>query len=136
MTALAAARGTPTRDGRIVQARVTASTTIHQGGLLEIAASGYVAPATKAASKVYWGIARDSIKTAAGESGTIEAEHGATAHFKGSADLDTAAEKLAALGDSAYVEDDQTVGTTATGATKCGVIVDYDDDGVWVRLDT
>ena len=136
MTALAAPRATPTRDGRIIQARVTASTTIHQGALLEIAAAGYVSPATKGANKTYWGIARESAKTAAGESAVIEAEHGITAHFAGDASLDTAAERLAALGDAAYVIDDQTVSTTSAAATSCGTIVDYDDDGVWVRLDT
>ena len=57
MTALAANRIAPTRPGRRVKARVTASATIYVGALLEIAASGYVTPATKAANKKYWGIA-------------------------------------------------------------------------------
>ena len=134
MTALTAPRIAPERPGRIVQGRVGASTTIHQGALLEIAATGHVAPATKAQNKTYWGIALESAKTVAGETATIDVRHGATIHFAGDATLDTAAEKLATLGDSAYVADDQTVSTTATGSTACGVIVDYDDDGVWVAL--
>lgn len=135
MAALTADKSTALRDGRIIRGRVGASTTIFKGALLEIAAGGTVSPATKAANKTYWGIAREAIATGAGETGVIEAEHGATVHFAGNATLDTGAEKLAALGDKAYVLDDQTVTTASDAATACGVIVDYDEDGVWVRLD-
>lgn len=133
MAALTAERATPIREGKVVRAHVGASTTIYEGGLLEILAAGVTIPARAGASRTYWGIALESITTPAGGSGTIETLHGATAHFKGDATLDTAAEKLAAIGNKAYVVDDQTV-TTSSGDSSCGTIVDYDDDGVWVRL--
>lgn len=134
MTALAANKATATRSGRIARVAVAASQTIYQGALLEIT-TGKVSPASKAANKTYWGIAQQYAKTGASDTAVIETELGATAHFAGDGTLDTAAEKLAAVGGKAYVVDDQTVTTTAAGATACGVIVDYDDDGVWVKLD-
>ena len=136
MTALTQNQSTPLRAGEIVNARIGASTTIYQGALLEIAATGYCSGATKGAGKTYWGIALEPAATGAGETATITAHHRACAHFKGDATLDTDAEKLAALGDKAYVVDDQTVSLTAAGASAAGVIVDYDDGGVWVTLDT
>ncbi len=132
MTALTRDRSTPIREGRIVRARVGASTTIYKGALLEITPAGTCIPASAGSGRIYWGIALESITTAAGGSGEIDALHGATAHFLTDATLDTEAEKLAALGDPAHVLDDQTVG--AGGGGSGGTIVDYDSAGVWVRL--
>ena len=133
MTALAAGKATAIREGAIATVRLAPNTTIYQGALLQIA-NGLVSPATKGGNLRYWGIALDAGVSGAADDVRIETRLGVTAHLATDATLDTDAEKRAALGAAAYVVDDQTVSTTAAGSTSAGVIVDFDDDGVWVRL--
>ena len=129
MAALTVDRATPIRDGEIVIAPVAATARIYQGALVEIDATGHVSPATKAADKTYFGIALSPADNTGGAAGAIEValRRKVTAHFA----IDTTAVR----GKDAYVVDDQTVTDVATGASKCGVIVDTDDDGAWVDLD-
>ena len=134
MAALTAARAAPVREGRVLRGHVGASTTIHAGGILEISAAGQVSAATEGANKTYWGLALESIATGAGETGTIEIQHGAVVHMFTDASLDTAAEKLAAIGDEVAIIDDQTVTAATGGKSACGRLVDFDDDGVWIKL--
>ena len=134
MAALTKERATPVRDGRVIRGHVGASTTIHAGGVIELAATGQVSAASAGGSKTYWGLALESVKTGVGETATIEIQHGAVVHMLTDASLDTDAEKLAAIGGEVHLVDDQTVSTVSGGRSACGRVVDFDDDGVWVKL--
>lgn len=118
----------PWRDGELVEGvGLQASATVYAGAVLEIDASGHVAKATKAASKVYFGVAVTGGvgTTTAGET-KITVRRKATVHL--------AKAGTAVRGKAAYIADDQTVTDVATSASKVGQIVDTDDDGVWVDM--
>lgn len=129
MTALSENVGRPHREGLAVDnVPLQANATVYQGSLLEIDAAGRVAPATKAANKVYFGIALDGAANGAtaGEE-KVDVARPRVAHF--------AKTGTAVRGKKAYVADDNTVTDVAAGATAVGTIIDSDDDGVWVDLD-
>ena len=100
---------------------------IYGGALLEIDASGHVAPATKGANKTYFGTAETA--------GTGTAVAGATkVRVRRNHTVLLAKTGTAVPGKIAYVADDQTVTDVAAGASKVGRIVTDGDDGVWVDL--
>ena len=105
-----------------------ANTHVYQGSLLEIDATGHVAPATKAADKNYYGVAVSECDNNPGAAGA----RSMTVRRRGAVRL--AKTGAAARGQIAYVEDDQTITTTSTGASPLGIVVDVEGDDVWVDL--
>jgi len=128
MTAQSESVSRPWRDGHVVEdVGVQASATIYAGALLEIDASGHVAPATKAADKTYFGAAETAgVGTAVAGATKIRVRRNHTVLL--------AKTGTAVPGKIAYVADDQTVTDVEAGASKLGLIVAAGDDGVWVDL--
>ena len=119
----------PWRAGEIVEkVGLQAGSKAFAGSLLEIDAAGDVAPATKAADKVYFGAAMAGGDNTGGVAGavTIPVRRRATVLLKKTG--------TAVRGKAAYVADDQTVTDVAAGASKVGQIVDVVDEGVWVDM--
>ena len=120
--------------GRDLVLDMTASTTIYAGALVCINAAGFAVSAEATANFVVVGIALQTRKTGAGGSDTIVVRAGVIAklgHTK------VAANKVARadVGNAAYVVDDESVGDDGGGVDIiAGMVVGFDDDGVWVDL--
>jgi hypothetical protein len=119
----------PWRDGELVDGvGLQAGARVYAGALVEIDAAGNVARATKAAAKVYFGVAVTGGDNTGGAAAavTITVRRGATVLFEKTG--------TSVRGKAAYVADDQTVTDVATAASKVGQIVAPDEPsgGVWV----
>ena len=129
MTALSANQSTLLRDGRQFEYGVKANAEIYQGALVMIDGNN-VEKATKAANKKFAGIALEQVtgSSTAGEV-KVNVRRRCAAKFK------TVASQVPGLGDTAYVEDDQTVHDTASGRSALGPVVAVETDGVWVYIE-
>ena len=129
MTALSANVSREYRPGEVVENVPLAKTkTVYQGSLLEIDSSGNVQAATKASSKVYYGVSEEKATGGAAHGDVkIRVRRKGTFYF--------AKTGTAVRGKKAYVADDNTITDVATGASSCGTIIDTDAKGVWVELD-
>ncbi len=117
------------RDGRVVDnVPVAASANIRQGSILEIDNSGRVKPATKGASKKYFGVAQAAADNSSGAAGAIK-----VSVLRDAAVLCDKS-GTAVRGKDAYVIDDNTVTDVSAAASKLGVIIDTTDEGVWVKI--
>lgn len=130
MTALAADRNTPSREGTLYEYPVAAATEIFAGSLVVLDASGDAAPGSTATGLVAVGRAEEYVNNpgAAGAE-RVRVRAGTFAWVNG----DTITK--AHIGDTAYITDDQTVAKLGTSKSPAGRIVDVDSDGVWVRTD-
>lgn len=128
MTALSANQSRARRDGDVAVFGVQAAANVRQGSLLEIDGDGNVKPATKAADKVYVGVALEPADNTGGAKGAIKV----TVRLRGAFRFTKTG--TAAVGKTAYVADDNTVTDVAAGASKVGRIIDSDSGGVWVNL--
>lgn len=133
--ALAAERGTKSRDGKTFSRAVAAAVKIYQGGLTCLSATGYATPGAVATTLVADGVALATVDNSAGGAGavSVEVEKGVF-QFKNSAAAD--AITIAEIGDDCYIVDDETVAKTNGTNTRsvAGKIVDVDAQGVWVRV--
>lgn len=133
MVALTAWRDTKRWGGggpeRLYELPMAASTTIHGGSLVALNASGFVVPFAPGTGLKALGRAEESKTSAAGQNPRIKVSAGV---FKW-ANSGTNAVTAASRGAVVYGEDDQTVGSLATGFSVAGVMVDLDADGVWVN---
>ena len=113
---------------------MTASTTIYAGALVCINAAGFAVPAAAAANNVAVGIAIQTKKTGSGGSDKIVVRAGVIAKL-GHTSVNANKIARADVGNAAYVVDDESVGD-AGGAVDiiAGMVVGFDDDGVWVDL--
>lgn len=129
MTALTQNSIRPSRDGRVVVVPLAANTTVYQGSIVEINSDGRAIRATKGVSKNYMGVALTYAKTGAtaGEQ-SVSVERQQTL-------LMTTTGPAPKVGRDVYLEDDNTVTITFTGATKLGSVVAVESGGVWVSLD-
>lgn len=112
---------------------VKGSTTIFQGSIVAIDASGFAVPGKKAAGLKAAGRAEETVENT-GKDGeaTVRVTRGVFV-FENTG---TAANKLTAadvLG-PCYIEDDQTVTKLATGASVAGLVIRVDDEGVAVEM--
>lgn len=135
MTALAADRNTPTRDGKDFVHPVKAAVKIFAGALVALDASGDAAPGSTATGLVAAGRAEEQVDNSAGDDGdlTVRVSKGVFRYANSaSGDLITRAE----IGDDCYIVDDQTVAKTSATDTRsiAGKIVDVDSLGVWVEF--
>lgn len=110
-----------------------AATTIYKGALVAIDASGNAQPAgsTAGGSIRCLGVASATMANPGGAGAQkIEITPGIYKFLNKGGDLVTAA----MVGADCYVEDDQTVRLTATGAPVAGKVVGVDSDGVRVLV--
>ena len=112
---------------------VKAKTTIYQGSIVAIGADGYAIPGKKAASLKAAGRAEETVENAGKDGEAVVRVRRGVFVFDNSS---TAANKVGpgdVLG-PCYIEDDQTVTKTATGASVAGLVVRVDDEGVAVEM--
>ena len=134
MAALTAARDTSEiRNGaRHLILPVKGSTTIYQGALVALDASGYAVPGSKAATLTAAGRAEETVaNTGADGEVSIRVARGVFVF-----DNATDAGKLTAAHvlKPCYIADDQTVTATADGASVAGLVIRVDDSGVAVEI--
>ncbi len=133
MTALAAARQTPSRSTDIRSFGVSATAQCFQGGIAVLAA-GFVEPGTAATGLVAVGKFRKTVTGGAADGDvTAEVDTGCF-RFANSAAADeiTAAD----IGADCFIVDDQTVAKTDGGSARsvAGKVFDVDELGVWVEF--
>lgn len=132
MSALTVARDTKswlTPDGPVVRYKVKASTTIHQGSMVQLDANGLAIPAAKAANQRTAGMALEAAVAGASGDTFVDVRMGVFRWDNLGADAVARAD----IGADVYVEDDQTIRKTQTGnATKAGRLLNVDAHGAWV----
>ena len=134
MAALTAARDTSeiSNGARHLILPVKGSTTIYQGALVALDASGYAVPGSKAATLTAAGRAEETVaNTGADGEVSIRVARGVVVF-----DNATDAGKLTAAHvlKPCYIADDQTVTATADGASVAGLVIRVDDSGVAVEI--
>ncbi|WP_028008678.1 hypothetical protein [Solimonas flava] len=135
MTALAAERATPRREGKFRNDPAAAAKKFYQGALVCLDASGNATPGATATTLIARGVCRYTVDNSAGSAGDLRVESEAGVFlFANSASTD--AITRAEIGDDCYIVDDQTVAKTdGTGTrSKAGRILDVDSDGVYVEI--
>ncbi len=134
--ALSKNRNTPYRHNTSRSYPLAASAVVFAGGIVALAASGFVAAGTTATGLVAVGVATHYQDNTAGGAGDqhVDVKIGCFA-FDNSAAADeiTAAD----VGKPCYLVDDHTVAKTDGEATRslAGIIDGVDDFGVWVLID-
>jgi hypothetical protein len=134
MTAAAADRGCPVKDGEIFALKMAASTTIYAGTMVSVNSAGYAIPAADSANTKVMGIAQEA-KTNSGVAGDEEIVVRRNKAFLLAND-GTNPIVQASIGTSAIVHDDQTV-CVAAGATNdiaVGTVLAIEAAGVWVYI--
>lgn len=135
MAALTAARNTPAALGDVREVPVLANAKLFQGGMVQIAASGFAVAATATAANVTIGRAEESVDNTGGDNGakTVRVRRGIF-RFANSAAGD--AITRAEIGKTVYVVDDQTVAKTNNAGARpaAGICFDVDAQGVWVEF--
>lgn len=135
MTALAADRATPRRDGKLLNLPQAASSLIYAGALVCVNSSGYAVKGATSTTLKAAGVALKRSDNSAGTDGalTVPVQRGAW-QFGNSASGDQIT--LADIGSTAYIVDDQTVAKTNGSSTRsaAGKIIDVDAAGVWIEF--
>ena len=130
MAKLTDVRDTPeiANGAKVIAVPVKGGTTIYQGALVALDASGYAIPGKKAESLTAVGRAEE---TGADGELVIRVARGVFV-FDNTA---TAANKITAAHvlKPCYMEDDHTVTALATGASVAGTVIRVDDEGVAVE---
>lgn len=134
--ALSAARSTPRRAGSNISLPVAAATVVYLGGLVSVlAANGNACPGGTASSTRALGVAKETADNSDGAGGDIRVEvETGVFRFANSSAADLIARTE--IGLDCYIVDDQTVAKTDNSGARevAGVVVDVDDQGVWVRV--
>ena len=115
---------------RLYELQMAASTTIHQGALVALNASGLLVPMSTATGLRALGRAEESKVSAASGATLCKVSTGVFKYANDGGDPVT----TAARGAVCYATDDQTVSITATGKSVAGVVVEVESDGVWVNV--
>lgn len=132
MAALTTDRDTDRRDGDRYSYPMAAATTIYAGGLVVLDSSGNAEPGSTASGKISAGRAEETVANAgAAAAVNIEVRAGVFKWANSGSDPVTKAN----IGDTVYIEDDQTVCATGTGKSAAGLMVDIESDGVWVKTE-
>lgn len=134
MTALSSNRLTPSRAGECVADPVAASAVIFAGAMYSLDVNGRAVPATATGKKVR-ALAVSHVDNTGGAAGALAVDgRRGIFRFENST---TAALARADIGAVAVVEDDQTVKKAAASgetAPAAGIVVDLDDNGVWIEI--
>lgn len=131
MTAATQARNTKFREGKKLGYPVAAATKIYAGTLVGIGTgTAYAGPMTAATTWKVAGVAAADADNSAGLAGDIDVEvlRGVFCFANGESIT------LASVGATAYANDNQTIYTTATGRSACGIIRYASGEGVWIEL--
>jgi hypothetical protein len=133
--ALSADRNTVKRPALEFEYPVAASKKCYTGGIAVLDSSGNVEPGATATGKICVGRFTKTVDNSSGLAAALDApvEYGTFKWVNSSSDPVTKAN----IGDTVYIEDDQTVSKTNGGATQsaCGQMVDIESDGVWVKTE-
>jgi hypothetical protein len=130
--ALASGRNLVWRDELDFEGPMAASAECFQGALLVRDSSGNVKPATAAASLIACGFCREYAIESTGVAAASDVKYRiGCAKMRNSSS--NPADK-SHVGDTLYIEDDETVTTDATGTSAAGICVDVESDGVWVLV--
>lgn len=131
--ALTQDRNTPAKEGEELPFPVAAATTIHAGAIVALNA-GYAVNGQAGTTLVYQGRAEEAVDNSAGANGdkTVRVRRGKAFKWKNSG-TDPIAQ--ADVGNTCYIEDDETVAKTdGTGTlSACGTVLAVESDGVWVE---
>lgn len=119
------------RKGKYLVLQVAASTTIEEGHMVAVNSSGYAVPASKAENLKVAGLAEESVSTGANETAEVTVRRGCFLLANGTGDD---ALTLADTLEDCYVVDSLTVGAVATGSSKAGSVIGFEDGGVWVEM--
>ena len=131
MTAATANVSRPRRDGDVTRYGVAAGAHIHQGTIVQYSTAAAAGPATTAVSgdqNIYLGVALDAADNRTGAAGDLEVDVIRAGAFY----FPFRTGSKPGIGDKAYVDDNQTVSSVSASQASCGIVIDSDDDGVWV----
>ena len=131
MAALTNVRDTSELGGKYIALPVKGATTIYQGAIVAVDANGYAIPGKKAASLKAAGRAEETVENKGGDGdAVIRVSRGTFVFENSTSGKITAADVLGRC----YMEDDQTVTKTGTGASVAGLVIRVDDEGVAVEM--
>lgn len=118
-------------NGKTLALPVKSKTTIYQGALVALDASGYAVPGKKAENLTAAGRAEETVVNngADGEE-TIRVTRGVFVYANSATNKVTAAHVLKPC----YIADDQTVTALNAGASAAGIVIRVDDAGVAVEI--
>lgn len=128
-------RNTPevTQNADMIYAPVAASTTIYDGNLVALNATGYAVPAEKAENLIVVGRAEEYVNNSEGADGAvfINVKRGTFIWDNDS----TPANQIKAehLMKECYILNETTVTSVATGSSKAGKVVGIYEDGIAVE---
>lgn len=131
MAALTNVRDTSELGGKYIALPVKGATTIYQGAIVAVDANGYAIPGKKAASLKAAGRAEETIENKGGDGDAVIRVSRGTFVFENSTSGKITAADVLSL---CYMEDDQTVTKTGTGASVAGLVIRVDDEGVAVEM--
>lgn len=131
MAALTNVRDTSELGGKYIALPVKGATTIYQGAIVAVDANGYAIPGKKAASLKAAGRAEETVENKGGDGDAVIRVSRGTFVFENSTSGKIAAADVLSL---CYMEDDQTVTKTGTGASVAGLVIRVDDEGVAVEM--
>lgn len=127
-------RNTPKRNGDML-ALPMAVAVVYAGGLACINSSGYATPGATSTSLIAVGRFNETVDNRDGNAGDrlVSVERGIF-RYDNSSSADEIT--LASVGSACYIVDDETVAKTSGSGTRsrAGIVVDVDDDGVWVEV--
>ena len=132
MTAQTSNQGRVYRDGKVIRLPVNAGAKLYTGQVVDVDADGNAINATKGASKRYAGVADGPADNSSGADGAAHVDVRRQGVFQ--FPYEGAAPKYGA---TVYLEDNNTVTVTATGATALGKALGDQgaaDNNVWVEL--
>ena len=134
MAKLTDVRDTPeiANGAKVIAVPVKGGTTIYQGALVALDASGYAIPGKKAESLTAVGRAEETVTNTGADGELVIRVARGVFVFDNTA---TAANKITAAHvlKPCYMEDDHTVTALATGASVAGTVIRVDDEGVAVE---
>ncbi|PKB55318.1 hypothetical protein CRH03_10250 [Clostridium sp. HMb25] len=131
MAALTNVRDTSELGGKYIALPVKGATTIYQGAIVAVDANGYAIPGKKAASLKAAGRAEETVENKGGDGDAVIRVSRGTFVFENSTSGKITAADVLSL---CYMEDDQTVTKTGTGASVAGLVIRVDDEGVAVEM--
>jgi hypothetical protein len=132
--ALTADRDTVRKEGVFFERPVAADTIIYAGAMVALDADGNLVPVSADPDLKVDGRAEGQVNNSGGAAGdkTCRVRRGCFRFDNSATDPIT----LAAVNDTAYAEDDETVALTDATSTlpAAGTIMDVDDLGVWINI--
>lgn len=131
MAALTNVRDTSELGGKYIALPVKGATTIYQGAIVAVDANGYAIPGKKAADLKAAGRAEETVENKGGGGDAVIRVSRGTFVFENSTSGEITAADVLGL---CYMEDDQTVTKTGTGASVAGLVIRVDDEGVAVEM--